>query len=447
MKLTLDHFAGVGHAEIQLDGLTVIAGQNNTGKSTVGKSLYSLFNALNNIQARLLQQRREEIEAQVSSDLRSYIGSVRTTRGRYPNVHEVDAYVDYVMRQYRDGVYDEGDPEREQFRDRIINELRQVADQNVEGNAELAKFVDQLFSSIDEILNYPEEALVDTVLTDYFSDMFHNQVTPLNGGDEITSVSLEIKKKPIEITFSNNACSSAMRSIDIEHDALYIANPFVIDTLNKQFYPGQLDVVEQNLRNKLVSTVARPSTSEDGLGSNMIRRNIARDKLGDIERIINDVIPGDIQSRSDGYYLNSPTAGGDVRFENMSTGLKSFAVLKMLIEQGKFGGRDVLILDEPEIHLHPEWQMKYAEAIVLLQKVFDLTVVVTTHSPYFLDAFDLYSRKYGTADAASYYVSSRDDDNVITFEDVSDNIDRIYSMMAEPIDVLNELRDELEGRD
>nr|WP_274619273.1 AAA family ATPase [Bifidobacterium amazonense] len=272
---------------------------------------------------------------------------------------------------------------------------------------------------------------------------------PLNsGGIRNASVELVIKDKPIRISFTGDECDSVVRDVDIEHDALYIADPFVIDTLNRQFQPGQLDVVEQNLRNRLVDTVGHASDAGDGLGANMIRRNIAKDKLADVERILGGVIPGDIRSLADGYYLDSPRAGGSVRFENMSTGLKSFAVLKMLIERGKFGERDVLVLDEPEIHLHPEWQMKYAQVIVLLQKTFDLTVVVTTHSPYFLDAFDLYSRQYGTSGSASYYESSRDlESNAIVFEDVTGNIDAIYQTMAGPIDVLNALRDELEERD
>ena len=32
--------------------------------------------------------------------------------------------------------------------------------------------------------------------------------------------------------------------------------------------------------------------------------------------------------------------------------------------------------------------------IVLLQKNFDLSIIVTTHSPYFVDALDLFSHKY-----------------------------------------------------
>ena len=43
MKLHIENFAKIGTADIRLDGLTVIAGQNNTGKSTLGKVLYSFF--------------------------------------------------------------------------------------------------------------------------------------------------------------------------------------------------------------------------------------------------------------------------------------------------------------------------------------------------------------------------------------------------------------------
>ncbi|WP_353652650.1 MULTISPECIES: AAA family ATPase [Clostridia] len=65
-----------------------------------------------------------------------------------------------------------------------------------------------------------------------------------------------------------------------------------------------------------------------------------------------------------------------------------------------------MVLDEPEIHLHPQWQIAYAELLVLLQKKFDLSVVVTTHSPYFVDAINLFSCKYNTDNNVNYYISS-----------------------------------------
>ena len=49
MKLNIKNFAKIKEADIIIDGITVIAGENNTGKSTVGKIVFSLFNALSEI--------------------------------------------------------------------------------------------------------------------------------------------------------------------------------------------------------------------------------------------------------------------------------------------------------------------------------------------------------------------------------------------------------------
>ena len=45
MRLEIKNFAKIKEADITLDGITVIAGENNTGKSTVGKILNSYFKA------------------------------------------------------------------------------------------------------------------------------------------------------------------------------------------------------------------------------------------------------------------------------------------------------------------------------------------------------------------------------------------------------------------
>ncbi len=44
MKLHLKNVGKVRSAAIEINGITVIAGENNTGKSTVGKALFSVFN-------------------------------------------------------------------------------------------------------------------------------------------------------------------------------------------------------------------------------------------------------------------------------------------------------------------------------------------------------------------------------------------------------------------
>ena len=62
MELNINNFAKIEKADITIDGITVIAGENNTGKSTVGKILFSLFNSLQNVDERILDERFKEIE-------------------------------------------------------------------------------------------------------------------------------------------------------------------------------------------------------------------------------------------------------------------------------------------------------------------------------------------------------------------------------------------------
>ncbi len=61
MELTLKNIGKVRTASIALDGITVIAGENNTGKSTVGRALFSIFNSFSNLDKKIRAQRLESI--------------------------------------------------------------------------------------------------------------------------------------------------------------------------------------------------------------------------------------------------------------------------------------------------------------------------------------------------------------------------------------------------
>ena len=123
--------------------------------------------------------------------------------------------------------------------------------------------------------------------------------------------------------------------------------------------------------------------------------------------------------------------------------LHLYVILKQLLLNGSLQEKDVIVLDEPEIHLHPEWQLLYAEIIVLLQKKFDFHIVITTHSAHFMEALELYSKKYGISDRCNYYLTSLQEDGAV-FENVTGNIDKIYKQMVDPTLLLSNLREDLE---
>lgn len=45
MRIELNNIAAMRRAEVEIDGITVIAGENNTGKSTVSKALWCMFDS------------------------------------------------------------------------------------------------------------------------------------------------------------------------------------------------------------------------------------------------------------------------------------------------------------------------------------------------------------------------------------------------------------------
>ena len=49
MKLSIENFAKIKRADIELNGITIIAGENDSGKSTVGKVLATVFSGFHNV--------------------------------------------------------------------------------------------------------------------------------------------------------------------------------------------------------------------------------------------------------------------------------------------------------------------------------------------------------------------------------------------------------------
>ncbi len=125
--------------------------------------------------------------------------------------------------------------------------------------------------------------------------------------------------------------------------------------------------------------------------------------------------------------------------KNLSAGLKTFVILKTLLQNGSIEEGGTVILDEPEIHLHPEWQLLFAELIVLLHKHFSVNVLLTTHSPYFLEAIEVYAAKHEVGNKCKYYLASSKN-SLAEIRDVSNNLELIYKELAKPLQTLENER-------
>ena len=158
------------------------------------------------------------------------------------------------------------------------------------------------------------------------------------------------------------------------------------------------------------------------------------DRLNSVFNKINDTLNTDIVNSSE-----DEEDEKKLNIINYSSGMKTFYLIKSLIENGVIRENGTLILDEPEVHLHPEWQLKFAEIIVLLQREFALHVLINSHSPYLVEAIDIFSKKNGINNSVKYYLAK---DGI---EDVTDSIDKIYEQMYVPLNLLEELAEDFDG--
>lgn len=438
MRLHIENFAKIGEADITIDGVTTIAGENNAGKSTVGKILFSLFNALCGIENKVFDERMNEIYLSTQLIIRDRISATnfpRTMQSRNARIlsNRIEDQIKKESEQ-EDSISEEGVRAMVQKEVEMWRGLREALSMD-----EMNALLDEISENINEILELPEENIILEAISGYFNNIFHDQLHSLaQNSDNMIRLDLEIKGKRDTILFTKNQCEEFVSEINITHKAIYIDNPFIIDELTTS---GELNPMGKLLKELL--TGASDAEPLDGI----IETLRAKEKMSDIYEALGKVVDGDIEinKANDEFYLRSEHFDEPISFHNLSTGLKSFVILKMLLEKGCIKEKDIIILDEPEIHLHPQWQIAYAELIVLLQKHFDLSVVVTTHSPYFVDAINLFTRKYGTDDKANYYLSTNAG-NVAVMENVSDHIDMIYKKMASPIQMLDTLRYELNNK-
>ena len=75
MIFKLENVGKIKRAEVELHGITVVAGNNRTGKSTVGKMLYCIFSAFKN---ESVFQERANIFEDILSDLFFHKLKIRT---------------------------------------------------------------------------------------------------------------------------------------------------------------------------------------------------------------------------------------------------------------------------------------------------------------------------------------------------------------------------------
>lgn len=433
MKLRIENFAKIKEAEIQLDGITVIAGLNDTGKSTVGKVLYSVFNSLNTIDKSVANKRRRDIQNLCSEIVDGVLEQediyMMDDEGNFISL--VESLTKKIME------YD-GELTKQTYKELLQREFAEC-NEDVE-EEDIEDYVESSYVKISAIKNAPDIDLYKEVLERYFAGIFLGQMNNLDLPGSDATVTLTLKAKEIRTLFRKNRCAEMEMPMRILHEAFFIDDPFVLDDIS---HPRRVRLAGVNIRDNLVQRIMYPGMNiMDGIFDAVT----SKESLKEINDVFDKVVNGKIMNTREGMKYSSQGHKELIAVPNVSAGLKGFLLIQTLLEKGILKEKDVLILDEPEVHMHTQWQLLYAQIIVLLQKYFDLTILVTTHSSHFLQAIEYYSKFYKLKEKCNYYLARKGEDGVI-FKNVTEDTSEIYSEMVEPSILLDRLEEELEYED
>ena len=410
MKIILNNIGKISDAEIELNGITVIAGENDTGKSTVNRALYAACNGF--------YHSKDQIERAREESIGEYLRRLRDF-GRFGSIQAAGIARDMIA-------------DREKYSDSnaLKDMLMQAVEQNQFGGINTGEAIPEekwsrVLDGIMERLRIPDEVLFQNVIQDMFQTEFHEQI--IRFGTDTGYVKLIADSGQPEIVFENNSVSEINHPCDFPSLAVFLDDPAALDAVYDARFAGKQEYGHHFHLMRLLNKKSE----------NIVDEAVSENRLKKIYELISTACGGELiftKYGRLGYRKRDGAPTVDVR--NLSAGIKSFAMIKLLLLNHTLDDRGVILLDEPENNLHPAWQLLFAELLILIQKEFDMRVLLNTHSPYFLDAIETFSAKHAIQDKCKFYLSSADEDDAAHFEDVSNHTEMIYDKLAAPFQIL-----------
>lgn len=389
MRLQIENFAKISSAEIRFDGLTVIAGDNNTGKSTVGKVLYSIFRGTSDIARRVKVERIKAVREVLAKATREPISDAECELV----MSDVSTIRNVLAQKFTSEFGRDQIAPTSESMDRLISDF-------------VSSFEPKIRASVENTLSMPQDRVEWVILRRVFNCVFHGQYHPLKADYPAAHLQLEVKNRKKDFRFHHDH-AELTSEIDLFAHAILISDPDVMSYVNikdidkNSAYSKLLD----KYVHELVLKLAKDDSKASGILQDQ-RQEFVNAALVQLDSMIRGTLGSDEQGD---LALRESDNTVPTKVQNLSMGMKSLLLLRTLLAKGVLSEKDVLILDEPENHLHPEWQVYYARALVLIQKAYDLTMLVTTHSQFFVNALQRFSITEGISEKTNFYLSKKDE--------------------------------------
>ena len=102
--------------------------------------------------------------------------------------------------------------------------------------------------------------------------------------------------------------------------------------------------------------------------------------------------------------------------------------MSQLLRNGWLDKETLLMIDEPEAHLHPQWIVEFARLLVKIHKELGVKVLVASHNPDMVAAIQSIAQKEEVIDKTVFYLAQRGKDEPhYVFSDKGTDISDIFT--------------------
>ncbi len=235
MELYLKNIGKVAEANVEIKGITVIAGENDTGKSTVGRALFSIFNGFYEIE----EQIRQERLLSIVSVLQMLYGNVYFLMSSR-QIKGVEEYAKEILDKAQE--YKKDDK-------LLINDMYLEFVEEAEGSKLFLKKVDfeDIAKRIQDILCVSEHDIFQSVMNKKINAEFNGQLLNIySASDGI--ISLKVKGEELTVTVLENAVSVNEINHCLHTEAVYIDDPFVLDDMDIMALPKNQNYTDHRVQ-------------------------------------------------------------------------------------------------------------------------------------------------------------------------------------------------------
>lgn len=427
MRLNITHINKIKKADIILNGLTVIAGNNDSGKSTVGKLLFSVIKSLSNAD-RLNSQSQDRIMRLNCAALYMYVKHTETESGEKIKGVILPSTAAAFLKEVESFANDK----------RWVSQLKDKLEKiNIvpQQRAKIIRSIDQLVQLATESSN--SEKMLERAFQSIIGAEFLNYICTYN--TEMSEICFsEEQGKDITIQIKENKVTGfKCKTETFVKDATLVESPLyihLIDILANAQMPGghYFNIAGKDVLRPLINYHIKDMAQKLDAFRFSLPDNVYSPFIQKAQTLTDNITGGHFYF--DNAKRNMYWKKGEQNYApvNVASGIKAFGVLQMLLETQALDESKILIWDEPENHLHPEWQIKFASVLVELAKA-GIPILISSHSPYFIQAVRYFADKLSMNDFVNYYLAEETEDELCVLEDVTDDLNRIFMKLAQPM--------------